>query len=253
MIAATGIHSQQRRLDTIADNVANANTVGFKSGRVEFKDALYTAGFTQGAAPASPQGSQQKGHGTVVTSINKSFTHGSLLASENPMDFALEGEGYFEVMDSYGGIHYTRAGNFYISTEQDGTYLVTSKGEYVLNDMGERIATPQGSNGIEISEAGEISFRGDETGMRDQLGLYTFTNRSGLSYSGSSNFDVTAASGEKIAAENVKVRQGVLESSNVDMAVEMTMLIRAQRAFALASRALSTADGMEGIANNMKK
>lgn len=252
MMAATGLVNQQRRLDTIADNVANINTAGFKASRLDFKDALYTAGVSTGPV-YSPDGNLQKGHGVMTASITKLFSGGSLLATESELDFAIEGDGFFEVKDSYGALLYTQAGNFYTSTEADGMYLVNSQGYYVQSGAGTNILIPEGTTEISVSTDGLITFRmGDEILGTESLGIYMFTNKMGLSSAGNANYEVTIASGEKMEADDFKVRQHYLEGSNVNLADEMTRLIRTQRAFSLASRALTTADDMEAIANNMK-
>ena len=254
MIAATGIAHQQRRLDTIADNVANVNTVGFKESRLDFKDALYTAGM--GPAPAyTPDGNLQKGHGVLVSAITKDFRMGSLSPTGSPLDFAIEGDAFFELMNPDEGLLYTRAGNMYISNEDDAAYIVNSDGYYLHNEDGERIVIPAGSYETSVARDGTITFYGEQSSVvgTDKIGLFTFTNNTGLANVGSSNYEVTPASGEKMLAENASLIQGSLEMSNVDLAGEMTRLIRTQRAFSLASRALTTADDMEGIANNIRR
>lgn len=251
-MAATGLTNQQKRLDTIADNIANSNTVGFKTTRLDFKDALYTAGY--GPAPAyTADGNLQKGHGVMIASINKDFNTGNITVTENELDFCLEGDAFFQVVDHAGQILYTRAGNFYKSVEEDGNYLVTSQGYYVLNSDGQRIQIPDNVASIGSSDTGVLNFvTSDGEISAEAFGLYTFTNRTGLLVTGGSNYQETAASGAPIEASNPKLRQGALEASNVSLAQEMTRMIRTQRAFQLASRALTTADSMEGIANNMR-
>ena len=251
-MAATGITGQQRRLDTIADNIANVNTIGFKSTRVDFKDALYTAGFSP--APAyTPEGDQQKGHGVIAAQANKDFSDGQLNITENELDFAIEGDAFFQVTDPMGRTLYTRAGNFYKSVQDDGSYLVNAQGYYVLNRNGDRIKLPDGASSASVSAEGNITFTSGGEEYYDSFGLYTFTNRTGLSATGGANYEVTVASGEPEPAENFIIRQGVLELSNVQLSREMTLMIRSQRAFQFASRALTTADQMEGIANNMRR
>lgn len=252
MMAATGLVNQQRRIDTIADNMANSSTVGFKSSRLDFKDALYTAGFSP--APAySPGEDQQKGHGVMVSAVTREhFKDGNIQVTDQELDLAITGDGFFQLADAAGRVLYTRAGNFYASTEENATYLVNANGYYVQNIHGQPIEIPRGADSVSVSPDGHISFSvGGET-SGDTIGIYTFVNRAGLLSTGGSSFEATEASGDPVEA-SVTVRQGALESSNVDMAEEMTRLIRAQRAFSLAARALTTADNMEGIANNLKK
>ena len=252
-IAATGLRNQQNRIDSIAGNVANANTVAYKSSRLDFKDALYTTGIVPGP-PRSPDENQQKGHGLMIAGIGKDWRNGNFETTERSLDFAIEGEGFFALMDSNGGTVYTRGGNFYLSTEAGGTYLVNGNGLYVLNQNGGRIMVPFGVTSIEADTDGTIRFvRNSEEISRATLGIYTFRNLTGLATAGEGNYTQTPAAGARLPAGNAIIRQGILEQSNVNLAEEMTRLIRTQRAFQLASRALTTADDMEGIANNMRR
>lgn len=251
MIASTGIINQQKRIDTIAHNLSNVNTVGFKATRVDFKDALYTSGFGN---VATPDGNLQKGHGLMVAGTTKLFDAGSILVTENMLDIAIEGEGFFEVLDQNGNLFYTRGGNFYISTSDEGMHLVTSSGYYVQNTDGESIVVPEGTTSVEIDPNGTIRFIGPEMMESDTFGIYDFVNPGGLSAIGSTGYEITVASGEKVPARaTTTLKQGAVEGSNVNLATEMTRLVRAQRAFSLSARALTTADDMEGIANNLKK
>ncbi|MDR3310585.1 MAG: flagellar hook-basal body protein [Oscillospiraceae bacterium] len=253
-IAATGLRNQQRRLDSIANNIANSNTVGYKAERLDFKTALYTAGIVPGP-PYSPDANQQKGHGVMVTAVARDFFTGNMQTTENELDFAIEGKGFFEIEDASGNITYTRAGNFYVSTLSDGTKaLVTGSGSFVRDADGQRITVPDGTTGFSASLDGELSFL-DGTGSPPsvKLGIFTFTNETGLSSEGSAKFSETEVSGTKTTEGAGSLRQGTLEQSNVQLANEMQRMIRAQRAFSLSARALTTADDMEGIANAMRK
>jgi flagellar basal-body rod protein FlgG len=250
MIAASGLHNQQRRLDTIANNVSNVETIGFKSVRLDFKDALYTAGIVPGP-PRSPDGNQQKGHGVMVAGTAKDFRTGGLQRTDRPLDLAIEGEGFFSLRDQNGEILYTRTGAFYMSAEEDGAYLVNSNGLYVLDAAGERIMLPADAVTIEIDTYGVMTF--GEGIPSVTLGVFTFRNLTGLVSLGEGNYAESEASGERLPAGDAVVRQGALEGSNVNMSEEMTRMIRTQRAFQLASRALTTADEMEAIANNMRR
>ncbi|MDR2357339.1 MAG: flagellar hook-basal body protein [Oscillospiraceae bacterium] len=253
MIAATGLTNQQRRLDTIADNIANVNVMGFRASRLDFKDALYTAGIVP-AAPRTPDGNQQKGHGVATAAITRDSKQGSLIETGGQLDFAIEGDGFFELTDSGGGRLYTRGGNFYFSNFEDGLALVSANGYFVNDADGNAIIAPHGTNSVAVSEDGELSFQTpDGETARARLGIHSFRNVMGLNAAGSGNYTVSDISGEMLAAEDSRVVQGFLENSNTDLAREMTLMIRSQRAFSLASRALTTADDMEQIANNLRK
>lgn len=265
-IAKTGLTNQQRRIDTTADNIANINTVGFKSARLDFKDALYTAGFPPApAATPEPQGSQQKGHGVMTAAITRNFHTGSLIETESQLDVALIGDdGFLELRTPTGERLYSTGGSLYLSTNDDGTaHLVNSNGYFVQDTEGNDILVPEGTTWVSLAQDGELTFHlsgklqeevdpAEASSVR--IGVYTFPNKQGLDGTGQSLFRTTVASGEKLAANGeIPIKQGFLESSNVNLAIEMTRLIRAQRAFSLASRALTTADDMEGIANSMRR
>jgi len=252
MIAATGLTNQQRRLDMIANNVSNVNTVGYKSDRLNFKEALYTAGIVPGP-PRTPEGNQQKGHGVMVAGTTKDFSTGNFIRTDRQLDVAIQGEGFFALGDDDGNVFYTRIGSFHLGSEPDGTYLVNGEGLYVLGADGERILVPENTQSIEIETDGTVNFVNWEETTSVKIDIYTFRNISGLETSGNGNYVESVASGERRISDAAEVRQGVLEGSNVNLAEEMTRMIRTQRAFQLASRALTTADEMEGIANNMRR
>jgi len=252
-IAASGLRSHQTRIDSIAHNVSNANTVGYKTARLDFKDAMYTYRYTP-SVPRTPDAMNQKGHGVHVSAIGRDFRTGNFERTERPLDFAIQNEGFFSLSDANGDIVYTRNGSFHLSVEDGETYLVNGEGLYVLDENGQRIMIPVGVNTFNVAVDGTIEFRiGDEVVGETKLGVFTFRNLTGLSSAGGGNHEHIPAAGERLPAENAVIRQGILEMSNVNLADEMTKLIRTQRAFQLASRALSTADDMEGIANNMRR
>ena len=278
-IAATGLTNYQRRLDVIANNVANINSAAFKSDRLDFKDALYTARYSP-SYPRTPEGNQQKGHGVMVAGITKDYSTGSFERTDRQLDVALQSEGFFELEDNIGELVYTRNGCFEIGTGENGNFIVSADGYYIHDSNGDRIQVPDWTDSIQFNTDGSVTFSStgsvdgvntndvDDTGNTGdiddtndtgvieetvQLGIYTFRNQTGLTSSGMGNYSVSVASGEKIPAEDVILRQGNLEISNVKLSEEMTRMIRTQRVFQLSSRALQTADEMEGIANNLRR
>lgn len=242
-----GLAAQQQRVDVIANNIANMNTYGFKSSNVGFKDALYTT-------MLRPVGGQdgynlQKGTGVLVSGTTRSFDQGVPIGTGIPFDLMIDGDGFFVVEGQNGEPNYTRNGSFMVSNEGGNRYLINASGQYVLDVNGDRIALPADSSDFTVSTSGEITV---DTVAIAQLDIVSFVNKEGLEAISGSNYVETEASGPPQAAQDYVVLQGFLENSNVDMALEMTRLIRAQRAFSLASQAVRTADEMTASANNMR-
>jgi flagellar basal-body rod protein FlgG len=189
----------------------------------------------------------------MIAGTRIDFGGGNLIRTEGVLDFALEGEGFFQLGDLAGNVFFTRSGHFTISSEADGNYIVTANGLYLHDVNGERIRMDSLTHTINVTPEGEMFFISPDGETRADLAIVTFRNLTGLYQLGGSLFQVSDASGEQLIPEGTIVRQGMLEGSNVDLAQEMTRMIRTQRAFQLASRALTTADEMEGIANNMRR
>lgn len=254
--AKSALRAQQYQLDVIANNIANVNTVGFKSSSVNFKDTLYNT-MTR-PTDGEPL---QRGTGVRVGSITKSFLMGTPMQTGVPLDFCLTNDGFFTLQDGNGNEIYTRNGAFKLSVEGGTRYLVDSEGRYVQGQNG-KIQVPEGDiNSLTVDAKGQLYIRqttatgGTTTGTPTPfatLKISSFLNNEGLEAVGSSAFRATAASGQAKTVENPEVRVGYLEASNVDMATEMTTLIRAQKAFSFASQAVRTADEMVGMANNMR-
>jgi flagellar basal-body rod protein FlgG len=247
--AATGAKSLQTRIDTIANNVVNIDTEGFKASRVSFKEAVYQSM----RSPIQPQEGKnlQLGHGALVADTALDFGQGPIRTTEQPLDFAIDGEGFFTVRTAQGAMRYTRGGAFGVSDEDTGSYLVTAQGYYVLDANGERIRLPENLEGMSCTQQGVLT---DAAGnIVARLGLATFDNLRGLLKMGENLYAATDASGQARPAGDCRVQSGALEGSNVDLAEEMTRLIRAQRAYTMISRCITTADQMESTANNLRR
>lgn len=256
--ARSGLIAQQQRLDVIANNIANINTVGFKQQRAEFKEMLYQ---TQSRVE-QPQDevNMQKGHGVLLSATSRSFVQGAMQMTGLSLDFALEGDGFFTVEDANGNIRYTRDGSFSISMEEDGNYLVTGAGYYVLDTEGERISIQDvNESEVSVSQDGTITIvkntpaTDTEPAKQERIeagkfGIVKFINRSGLDAVSTNLYAETTNSGEPEEDTETTVLQGYSEMSNVDLPTQMVQMIRAQRALSLASRALTTADEMDGKA-----
>ncbi len=258
---SSGVTAQQMRLDIIANNMSNVDTNGYKSVRVDFRDALYQAM----RRPVQPQDALnlQLGHGVHVSATTRFFVQGSMQTTGRPLDIAIEGKTFFGVICPDGIVRYTRDGNFHISTEEGGDFLVDSSGNYLVSPEGEKIAVNGGDTHLAVGRHGAISYKGmelDEDGQAiasepyATIAQFSFTNPEGLSASGANLFEATGASGEATLAEELAdLHQGVQEMSTVDMAMEMTRLIRTQRAYQFAGKVVQTADEMENIANNLRR
>lgn len=257
--ASTGMMAQQLNVDTISNNIANVNSIGYKKTRAEFKDLLYET-MERGMVKdgAGKPVNLQVGHGVKIAASTKFFTQGNLDNTENPYDLAIDGPGFFKVKDANGQELYTKDGSFKISVEGENMKLVTSDGYYVQGTNGD---VDLGSNvkDVIINESGLITVkRTDDT--EEEVGKLTldkFVNPAGLESVGKNLYQKTSASGEAFDGtedgSSGKVLQGYLESSNVQVVEEMVKLIQAQRAYEINSKSIQTADEMLGMANNLRR
>ena len=257
--AASGMVGQQFNIDTIANNLANVNTTGFKQNRPDFEDLLYQtlrlAGTPATEVTLVPVGIQV-GHGVRPAATQKIFTQGSLQATGNVTDLAVEGEGFFRVLQYDGSYGYTRDGSFKIDANGQ---LVNSNGYRFMPE----IILPEGfiRESLSISQDGRVTVKvpgGDDPIEVGQIEIYRFINPAGLQAVGENLYKVTNATGEVIPGrpgfEGMgKVVQGYLEMSNVSVVREMVNMIVAQRAYETNSKAIQTSDTMLGIANGLKR
>ncbi len=244
--AKLGLQAQQQRVNTIGNNLANSQTTGFKQQRTNFKDALYTAMIN----PADTQSAAnlQQGCGVLISSTSHNFDQGTPQMTGYVLDFYLDGSGFFTVSDDNGNPQYTRSGSFLVSNEADGTYLVTTSGKYVMDTGFNRIRLPENISDLTVSADGVLSANNQVVAA---LNIVDFPNKDGLQLVGAGCYIETDSTGAAVQSDAV-VRQGVLEDSNVDVTNEMMQLIRAQRAFSLASRAVSAWNDMTEKAYNSR-
>jgi len=253
-IAATGMHMQQKSVDTIANNLANVNTPGFKKGRVSFED-MVSREVSRAARGDDVQAGQNlwQGRGVGIFSLSQVFTAGDLKKTDSAMDVAIKGEGFFEVVDVDGTPAYSRGGT--LSVDKDG-FLATADGHvfkpaiHVGNDAREVTLSTDGRVMVsrdkgEASEVGRIELArfSDTTGLLSLGGnLYKPSERSGDAIYGKLGDDGLGT-----------LAKGFLESSNVKLIEEMVDLMVAQRAYESSVKVIQASDEMLGMSNNLRK
>ena len=255
--AATGMAAQELNVQTISNNIANMNTIGFKRQVAEFQDLLYQnvermGSQTSDAGTVVPTGIQV-GSGVKTGSIYRVRDQGSLTQTGNQLDLAVNGRGLFQVLLPNGEISYTRAGNF--SVDDTGT-ICTSDG-YAVQP---KTTIPQNATQVTISSTGQVQATiPGQTAPQvvGQLQLATFFNEAGLEATGNNLFLQSGSSGNPVtgnpgAVGFGTVQQGFTEASNVDPVNEISSLIVAQRAYEMNSKVVTSADQMLQTTNQMK-
>lgn len=254
--AASGMSAQQANLDTVANNLANSATAGFRRRRLQFEDMIYQNMITPGAAqsPQTATAGLQIGLGTRSAATEMIMTQGDFNQTGNTLDLAIQGAGFFQVTRPDGTIAYTRAGNFHMNNQ--GT-IVTAEGDPMLP----AITVPPNATSITISQYGVVSATiPGQSAAPAQLGivqLATFANPGGLASVGGNLFQQTASSGNPITdtpggtSGIGTLQQGYLENSNVDVVAEFVQMILAQRAYESNSKVVKVADDMYSQINGM--
>ena len=254
--AASGMAAQQTNVDNIANNLANANTAGYKARRAQFQDLLYQNMVQPGSSASQqtlvPTG-LQLGLGTRAASNEIIFTQGDFSATSNPLDVVIQGRGFFQVRRQTGDIAYTRAGSFHV--DRDGN-MVTSDGDPIEP----QITIPADSQSITIAPDGTVSYllTGQTAAQTaGQIQLANFQNPAGLNSLGRNLYSQTDSSGDPIVAnpggtEGLgSLLQGYVEQSNVSVVDEFINLITAQRAYEANSKVVKAADEMYQQVNNI--
>jgi len=255
--SATGMQAQALNLDVISNNLANVNTSGFKKSRAEFQDLLYEtllpAGTSSSQDTEVPAGIQL-GHGTRPSTVLKIFSQGNMENTQNELDLAIEGDGFFQITLPNGETAYTR----------DGAFKLDSDGRIVNSDgftMEPEIAIPSDAMSISVGLDGTVSVLQAGESTPSEIGtieLARFINPAGLISMGKNLFIPSEASGNEMigtAGEDGigTLSQGFLEMSNVSVVDEMVNMITAQRAYESNSKAIQAADDMLQLANNVKR
>jgi flagellar basal-body rod protein FlgG len=247
-VAKTGLTAQSTRMTVIANNLANVNTIGFKKDRANFEDLLYQR-ISQPGAQADVQADAPTGlmlgTGTRVVSTEKIHRQGNMISTENSLDLAIAGDGFFPIPQADGTISYTRDGSFKLSSLGA---IVTASGEATIP----AINIPQDATSIAVGRDGTVTVELAGGGGAVQVGQFQisrFVNNAGLMAQGRNLYAETNASGPAIVGVPGDqgagmISQGTLEASNVNVVEEMVNMIETQRAYEINSKAISAADGM---------
>ncbi len=264
--AATGMLAQQVNLDTIAHNLSNVNTQGYKTQVNEFKSLLYQTLQTRTttANGAQKPTSAQVGLGTRNSAISSIFREGNLIATDSETAFAIDGKGFFAVRDVDGNTYYTRNGNLKFTLAVNGNMLATTDGLPVLDTNGRPIVLGENYilSRITVTTDGQLCYPDEKENPQPigiTIGVFQFNNPNGLEKLEDSLYAQTAASGQPINeatnqyVEKSAIIQGYIEGSNVQVADEMVNMIVAQRAYELNSKAIIASDEMLQQANNLRR
>jgi flagellar basal-body rod protein FlgG len=256
--AASGMTAQQLNVDNIANNLANANTVGYKSRRAQFQDLLYQSMVQPGSSASQttlvPAG-LQLGLGTRAASNEVIFQQGNFSSTSNPLDLVIQGNGFFQIKQANGDLAYTRAGTFQLDANGN---IVTSNGSQLIP----QITIPPAAQSINIANDGTVSYTlPNQTAAQvaGQITLALFQNPAGLNSIGQSLYTPTEASGEAVVGPPGSsdglgtLMQGYVEQSNVSVVDEFINLITAQRAYEANSKVVKAADDMYQQVNNLSK
>lgn len=251
-IGALGAMGQQSKMNIIANNFANVNTVGFKEQYGVFSDLIY-----QDVRSTEGGNSARSGSGVRLDHTKTDFSNSFFSETGLANDYAIAGEGFFMLKDPVTeDITYTRDGRFHLSLMEDKYYLVDSDNRRVLNMDQEEItydvkpATYPGSDEEEEEEEEEELEEGEHDPQA--IGVYTFMRRDGILNAGNNEFTVTEKNGEPILLEHAKVIKGSLESSGVNFATEMARMMEAQRAYSYALKMVQTSDEIESTINQLR-
>ncbi|MFN5559954.1 MAG: flagellar basal-body rod protein FlgG [Opitutaceae bacterium] len=253
--AATGMEAQQLNLNTIANNLANVNTPGFKRSKIEFQDLLYQrprgAGSDSGGGNVVPTGIEV-GNGSRVAATAKVFTQGQVNATGEKLDLAIQGEGFLEVQRPDGTVGYTRDGSLKLSPSGQVT---TNDGMPILSGFQ---PIPPGATSVNMAENGEVTVQSASGSQTFRLTLTRFANPSGLRSLGGNLYEETPASGAPEVGQPGEqgfgnILQGYIETSNVNIVEEMVNLIVAQRAYEVNSKSIQTSDEMLQSVAQMKR
>jgi fagellar hook-basal body proteins len=227
--AATGTIQLQKGVDVVANNIANVSTSGYKPSEPTFSDLVYTNIHAEPGTDAD----LKSGHGTELAKTDTLFDQGDMKNTGHPLDYALTEPDQFFAVQQDGTVKYTRSGNFHLSVQQDGNYLVDSNGAYVLGADGQPVTMENEQDDAAI-------------------GVFSFGNCDGLERDGNSDFIASARSGAAVPVNNPELKKGWLEDSSVNLANEMTSAMELQRAFQFNSKIVQMSDEIMQTVNGLR-
>jgi flagellar basal-body rod protein FlgG len=228
--AARGARTQQEKMNVISNNIANVNTIGYKSKSPVFLELMHY----NMRAEEGENTQLTAGAGAVVSHTNTNFAGAGFQPGSGDYDFAISGEGFFMLRDPAGGdAFYTRNGHFSLSRRQDGFYLVSDSGKLVLDANRNPIRFVNGQ-------------------MQGTPGIYAFQNTDGMLSTGMNEFQPLAKNGAAVLSADARLTEGYLEMSNVDVADEMSNTIEASRAYSLVLKMIQTSDEVEQTVNGLR-
>jgi len=251
--SASGINTQQARIDTTANNIAGLNVDAYKSQRPSFADLVYAKMSDSGRPVGSKSEKPGQGAGSRLVGADRNFAQGIIRETGKDTDLAISGSGFFKIITADEKTYYTRNGNFSLNAAGK---LVTAGGDRLYPD----IVVPEGSRELMVDKNGKVQVRDMEGDIAElsELTLYKFINPAGLKAVGEGLFEATEEAGQE--EEGVPGQEGFgeivqksLESSNVDLVFEITELVESNRVYQMNAQVLKTADDMWGIANNLRK
>jgi len=244
----SGAKGFQNELNVTANNIANVNTTAYKSQEACFADLIYT-----NMAAQEENATLVSGNGVKIASVTSLLQTGPLTETGRNLDAAIMGDGYFAVRDAAGEVYFTRNGNFQLQTISGQMCLTTAGGDCVLNEEMEpaTIANPNESIFL-TGPGGEISQEAAGEDNSIHIGVFSFSNPYALLNDGYGRMKATDGSGTGDLVAGAKIRTGVLEGSNVDVATELCNMLQAQRGFQFSAKLIQTADELENVANNLR-
>lgn len=253
-IGASGLAAQQLQVDTVANNLANVNTTGYKRSRVSFEDVMYREVQRANGLPGSDANRLLVGSGVSVARVDKQHGAGDLKKTDNAFDIAIRGEGFLEAVLPDGSMAFTRTGRLTVNKEG---LLATAEG----HALRPQIAVPADARSLAIAADGVVTASFGEPRADEELGqieLATFTNAAGLKPVGENLYRSTEASGEPGYAKPGEegrgaLAQGFLEASNVKLVDEIVNLMMAQRAYEVSAKVIQASDELMSMSNNLRR